>query len=464
MKPRSAKKNVALLGVDIGSSTIKATLFNERGRTLGTAAKPVTVRFPQPGWVERDPQATLRAAHAVIRAALDSAKSSVTAVGVTGCGNGGVFLDAKFRPLGAGILASDLRATDFVAPRGKRFNEPYPGQTGPLLDWWRSAESPRARDLAQVLWWKDYVRMSLTGVACTDFTDAGAAGLLDLSTRSWRNGQPELPPLRESAALAGWVTPNAADATNLPSGTPVFTGCIDCEAAAIGSGVSEPDRLSIVAGTWSINQAFVGALPSSTTVFLCNPSSQPGRWLLLEGSPTSASHFDWLVRAVGGRTDFEKVAALAAAAPASELHFLPRLFAQNAAFVGLGPQHDLGAMARAVMAGVAYSHRAHVEKLRAEGLRFRVARLAGGATRSPFWCQLFADVLGLRIEVPAVAEPGALGAALLAGVGAGVWPSLAEAQRATVRVDRTFEPDPASREIHQRAYARFQKLSALSFP
>jgi L-xylulokinase len=315
-----------------------------------------------------------------------------------------------------------------------------------------------------VLWWKDYVRMSLTGVACSDFTDAGAAGLLDLTTRSWKKNRPELPPLQESTALAGRVTPAVAHKTNLPSGTPVFTGCIDCEAAAIGSGVSEPDQLSIVAGTWSINQAFVDVPPTSTNVFLANPSSQPGRWLLLEGSPTSASHFDWLVRAIRGRSDFTKVAALAAAAPASDLLFLPRLFAEQSAFVGLGPQHDLGAMARAVMAGVAYSHRAHVEKLRAQGLRFRVARLAGGATRSPFWCQLFADVLGIRIEVPAVAEPGALGAALIAGVGAGIWPTLAEAQRATVRVDRTFEPHAPTREFHHRAYARFQQLSVLRFP
>lgn len=464
MKPRSAKTKVALLGVDIGSSSVKATLFDERGRTLGTAAKSVAVRFPQPGWVERDPRATLRAAHAVIRAVVGSAKSSVTAVGVTGCGNGGVFLDAKFRPIGAGVLASDLRAKDFVAPRGRRPDEPYPGQTGPLLDWWRSSESPGARDLAHVLWWKDYVRMSLTGVACTDFTDAGAAGLLDLATRSWKTDRPELPPLQESTAQAGRVTANAAHKTSLPGGTPVFTGCIDCEASALGSGVSESDQLSIVAGTWSINQAFVRALPSPTKVFLANPSSQPGRWLLLEGSPTSASHFDWWVRAVRGRTDFQKIAALAAVAPASDLLFLPRLFAQQAAFVGLGPQHDLGAMARAVMAGVAYSHRAHVEKLRAEGLRFRVARLAGGATRSPFWCQLFADVLGIRVEVPAVTEPGTLGAALLAGVGAGVWPSVAEAQRAMVRVDRTFEPDAAAQKLHHPAFNRFRQLSTRSFP
>lgn len=464
MKPRSAKTKVALLGVDIGSSSIKATLFDERGRTLGTSAKSVAVRFPRKGWVERDPRATMRAAQAVMRAVVESSKSSPTAVAVTGCGNGGVFLDAKFRPLGAGILASDSRAKDFVSLRGTRPDEPYPGQTGPLLDWWRSSESPRARELAHVLWWKDYVRMSLTGVLCSDFTDAGAAGLLEFTTRAWRANRPELPPLQESTTLAGRVTPTAARLTKLPSGTPVFTGCIDCEAAAIGSGVSEPDQLSIVAGTWSINQAFVRALPSPTTVFLANPSSQPGRWLLLEGSPTSASHFDWWVRAVRGRSDFEKVAALAAAAPASDLLFLPRLFAQQAAFVGLGPQHDLGAMARAVMAGVAYSHRAHVEKLRAEGLRFRVARLAGGATRSPFWCQLFADVLGIRVEVPAVTEPGTLGAALLAGVGAGVWPSVAEAQRAMVRVDRTFEPDAAAQKLHHRAFNRFRQLSTHSFP
>ena len=130
MKPRTKKNPVALLGVDIGSSSIKATLFDVHGQTLASAAKSVPVRFPQPGRVERDTNATLRAAHAVIRAVVDSSKSVVAAVGVTGCGNGGVFMDAKFHPVGAGILASDSRARPIVAVGDSRHHEPYAGQTG----------------------------------------------------------------------------------------------------------------------------------------------------------------------------------------------------------------------------------------------------------------------------------------------------------------------------------------------
>jgi L-xylulokinase len=301
------------------------------------------------------------------------------------------------------------------------------------------------------LFWKDFVRLRLTGEWATEPTDVGAAG-------DFARGEPALAPLRASLACAGEVSPAAARITGLRAGTPVFTGCIDCEAAAIGSGVREPGVLSLVAGTWSINQGFVTATPSGAAaraLFLVNPSVEPGRWLVLEGSPTSASHFDWLARAIGRRGDFARLAAEAAAAPRGGPIFVPGLFGAGAAFADLHAADGRGALARAVMEGVCFAHRAHVEKLRAAGLRFSTARLTGGAARSRFWCQLFADVLRLPVEVPSGAEPGALGAALIAGVGAGLWPSLAAAQRATVKVAARFTP----RENYDPTYARYRSLT-----
>ncbi|MFM9080986.1 MAG: FGGY-family carbohydrate kinase [Opitutaceae bacterium] len=440
-----------IVGLDIGSTVVKAAVFDRRGRTLATSARAVRISLPAPGRVERDPEATWRAVAAALRkvAAIAGRGDRIAAVGVTGCGNGAVWLDAAGRAIGPGILASDTRAAAFTCPRE------YPGQTAVLLRWLR-AEQPRlARRVSRVAFWKDFVRLRLTGQFCTEPTDLGAAG--------WgaRSTEPLLPPRVASLAIAGHVTPAAARATGLRAGTPVVAGCIDCEAAAIGSGVSAPGALSLVAGTWSINQCFVPAPPSAAKargLFLVNPSAMPGRSLVLEASPDSAGHLDWFVRAVRGRGDFARLARIASACAADGPVFVPGLFGRGAVFAGLRPHHDLAARARAVMPGVVFAHRAHVEKLRAAGLRFRRARLAGGATRSDFWCQLFADTLGLPVEVPAGDEIGALGAALCAGVGVGVWPNLRAAQKATVRVARAFKPDSARAAEFSSAYRHFLRI------
>lgn len=438
-----SRARVALLvGLDIGSTVVKAVLFDRRGRTIASAARPVRVQWPAPGRVERDPEATWRAAAFVLRSVTARRAVRIAAVGITGCGNGAVWLDAAGRPVGPGILASDTRAAKFARPRE------YPGQTAVLLRARRAQERGFARRVRHVAFWKDFVRLRLTGELVTEPTDLGAAG--------WQGRviEPHVPPPVKSVAVAGHITARAARATGLRAGTPVIAGCIDCEAAALGSGVRGPGELSLVAGTWSINQCFASVRPAAATraaLFLVDPAVQPGRWLLLEASPDSASHFDWWVRAAGDRGDFAALAREAAAVRADVPGFLPGLFGRGACFFGLRPAHGRAALARAVMQGVCCAHRAHVEKLRAAGCRFRVVRLAGGAARSDFWCQLFADTLGLRVEVPAAGETGALGAALLAGVGAGVWPSVAAAQRDTVRVARRFRP----RENRDAAYAEW---------
>jgi L-xylulokinase len=250
-----------LLGLDIGSTRVKAVLFDRWGRVLAAVARRVPVRRPRPGWVERDAGATWRAAAAVVRAA--AAGHAVTAVGVTGCGNGAVFVDAVLRPLRAGVLSSDRRAEEFVRRGPAARQVAYAGQTSSLLRWLRTAEPALARRLAHALPWKDFVRACLTGEVATDPTDAGAAGWLVAGTRRLAADDPAIPPLRESLAQAGEITAAAARRTGLRAGTPVFTGCIDCEAAAIGSGVARSGELSLVAGTWSVNQMFIDVWYSS---------------------------------------------------------------------------------------------------------------------------------------------------------------------------------------------------------
>ena len=453
-KPASSRRPDLILGVDVGSTMAKAVVFDRSGRVKSSAARRLPMNSPQPGWCERDVRRTWQAAAQAIHAAVGIAGDRIKSVGITGCGNGAVFLDKQSRPLRAGILSSDTRAAEFVSTgQITRYQQPYAGQTSALLQWLRAVEPREAEQLGKVLFWKDYVRLMLTGEVAIEITDAGAAGLLDVKRRRMLDHDDTFPALIESGSIAGTVTSAAARVTGLRVGTPVVAGCLDCEAAAIGSGVGNKGELSLVAGTWSINQTFSPTLPRKGNPFLCNPSVVPGRWLVMEGSPTSASHFDWFVRQVGGHEDFTKAAALAAKSPRGGPVFIPRLFAGGAAFLGLRAGHDLSAMTRAVMEGVVFGHRSHVDQLRRAGLEFHVARLSGGAARSRFWVQLFADALGIPVEVIRATEPGALGAALLAGVAAGLWPDLATAQRLAISISSRHEPG----DSYEHEFATYQK-------
>lgn len=452
-------KQPLLLGLDVGSSVVKAVVFDRRGRLVAASARPAPSATPEPGRAERDAVRVWRLVAGVMRDVARGHAATIAAVGVTGCGNGAVFVDARLRPLRPGILSSDTRAARFMArPNPLLGQRPYPGQLRSLLAWFQAVEPTQARRMAHALCWKDFVRARLTGVVATDYTDAGAAGLLEYPGRAWRRRDPALPALRESTAPAGAVTGKAARATGLRAGTPVFTGCLDCEAAAIGCGVNRPGEVSVVAGTWSINQAFVSRPPRRTAHFLINPSARRGRWLVLEGSPSSASNFDWAVRAFGGGWTAAQAAAAAARTGSNDLLFVPRVPTGGGMFAGLAPGHMRPEIFRAVMEGVVLAHRAHLATLADTTGPVRRVVLTGGAARSPFWCQLFADGLDCRVDVPALAEPGALGAALCAGVGAGLWPSLESAQRCTRGARRRYHPHPTARTAMERKWHRYQHL------
>ncbi len=453
-----------LLGLDVGSTVVKAVLYDVRGRTLAAESRTLPVSRPRPGWVERDASLIAREAMAVVRQASRGAAKRIVAVGVTGCGNGAVFLDRKQAPVRAGILSSDTRAEAWLKGlRPKAHQAAYPGQMPFLLSWVRRHEPAVFRRVAHVVFWKDYVRALLTGEIATDPTDAGAAGLLAYPSRRLISRDPLLPELRESLAFGGAVTSAAARATGLRVGTPVVTGCIDCEAAALGSGVLLPGDLSLVAGTWSINQAFALRPPQRSGHFLVNPSVVPGRWLVLEGSPASAANFDWAIRVFGPDLDAGRGTAEASHAGASRPYFLPQVATGQGVFAKLDAAQGRAEMLAAVMEGIVFAHRAHISRLLPRGSRPRRATLVGGVARNPAWCQLFADGLGCPVDVPLGQEHGALGAALCAGVAHGLWPSLREAQAALVPAARRYRPAPGrARELSDRYRIHRQLVS--SFP
>jgi L-xylulokinase len=279
-----------------------------------------------------------------------------------------------------------------------------------------------------------------------------------------------MPRLADPAEIVGRVTAQAAAETGLAEGTPVIAGYFDVVAGAMGAGVVRPGEASIIVGTWSINQVFSAAPVVDPRVFMVSGFG-PGRFVNIESSATSAANLEWYVRELverGGHPDdpFGRCNALvgSVAAAASDPFFHPFLFgsgrnpAARAGFYGLAGWHHEGHMLRALFEGVMFEHRRHVDVLADAGVKFDRAAVSGGGSRSPHWPRIFADGLGVPITVADARETGALGAAIGAGVGTGLFASYEEGISAMVRPGVTFDPEPALRQHYERRYGLYSEL------
>jgi L-xylulokinase len=280
-----------------------------------------------------------------------------------------------------------------------------------------------------------------------------------------------LPPLKQSSEVAGQVTPTAAEETGLAAGTPVVGGLFDVDASAIGSGVINPNQACLVMGSWSINEVITEDPIVDPGLF-----AEPDLFITIEGSATSATNLEWFVnqfcgdeRAEANRRGIsvyevcsEEVAGLPPGS--TNIIFHPFLYGSNvqptarAGFYGVAGWHTRAHLLRALYEGVAFGHLSHIEKLRTAGAQINSARLAGGGSRSPVWSQIFADTIQVPMEVPDGNELGARGAALSAGIGAGVYRDYAEAVQEAVSVVRVHEPIPANTPLYLARYTEYQRL------
>ncbi len=487
------------IGIDIGSTVVKALLVSPGGE-LGMASRRLRASNPRPGWLECEAGSIWGAVFECLgelHSKFGYQFESVQGIGLCGYGNGAILLDESGEPLRPFILSGDRRATGVLREfeesvdadwlHGKIRQKLYPGQLALLLRWVKENEPEVFCRVHRAMLVKDYVRWRLTGAWETDFSDAGATGLVDIEAGAYDEAllsalgvgglRSALPPMRPSASCEAHVRAEVAERTGLRSGIPVAVGCIDCEAGSIGSGVSDTNTLSIVAGTWSINQRLSESLPADPDIFLSSLSARENLYWILEGSATSASNFDWFVQTWGdrewaeaedlGMNPFAHCCQLAESAPLREdgIIFLPYLFGSpssseaRACFWGMRSDHGRDEMIRAVLEGIAFGHRFHVERLLRIGPHLDRAALSGGLSRSPFVAQLFADVLDMRVDIPSTEETGALGAALLAGVGTGCWACLEEAQAALCAARKSYHPTASRVEIYNEKYRKYSDIS-----
>jgi L-xylulokinase len=489
-----------LLGVDSGSTATKAVVFDTSGRTVAVGSRRVEQRQPRARHVERDMQETWDAACGAIRDALGKMPSgTIAAVGVTGHGDGLYLVDDTGAPLGAGMLSLDSRAFD-VRERWREEGvlekalpltgqQPYPYAAVGLLRWIQENEPERFAKIGHVLFCKDWLRLCLTGVAATDPTEASSSftevhgqqysadvmALYGLSSIAHA-----LPPIVPSTAQAGRVTALAASQTGLREGTPVACGLHDVTSSAVGMGNTEPGVLSITAGTFSINE-ILSDRPRLDTRWSCRNGTRPGQWMNMSISPASSSNVDWALRelyqqetleaARRGCSLFDLIGdeVQAAFADPGSVMFHPFLFGSpfeqpaSASFFGVRSWHRRAHLARAVLEGMVFNHRWHIEAL-TSAFPARRAGLTGGGSSSATLAQLFADALGIDIDIPESQEASALGAALCAGVSVGLFASLDDAAARACRVARTHTPDAARHAKLGEAYSLWTQLIAAMQP
>jgi L-xylulokinase len=487
-----------LLGIDNGGTVTKAALYDTAGTEIAVSSIKTQMLFPCPGHAEKDMDelwaANARVVSDVIARGRVEARQ-VAGVAVTGHGNGIYLVDAQGKPVHNGINSADSRATAIVEQwyrdgtharvLPKTCQSIWPAQPVALLSWF-GRNSPDT--LARARWifmCKDYIRYKLTGEAWAELTDYSGTSLMNVRTLGYDEQLlacyglspvlEKLPPLRRSAEICGKVTREAAAATGLREGTPVAGGLFDIDSCALATGVIKPGQLCLIAGSWSINECISPAPVESPDLFMTSSYCMPGFWLITEGSATSASNLEWFVselmggeekeaRARGGSVYGDCSAMVEKIDPSqSDVVFLPFLYGSNAGsnasscFIGLHGWHGKAHMVRAVFEGIVFSHKTHVDRLLPFCGAPQAVRISGGAAKSPVWVQMFADVLNVPIEMTAGDELGALGAAMCAGIGVGLFSSYQDAVARMVHVSRTVPPCAKNVPVYEKKYQRYQR-------
>lgn len=485
-----------LLGIDIGTSSAKALLLDIlSGEVRAVAGQEYPLHKPAPDRAEQDPDDWWAAVVAMVRQITAQAGMvEIAGIGLTGQMHGTVLLDAGLRPLCPAIIWADQRGAAAGAAIIERVGKAtYTATTGTLpaagfmattLVWMAQHQPALLDRAAYIILPKDYVRLRLTGEVATDISDAASTGLFDVSARTWAADllraldlpAHSFPPALESTARAGQLTVAAARELGLPAGIPVVAGCADQPAQALANGIIAPGIASVTTG--SGGQVFIplqieagGAIPVDDRVHVFN-HALPGMWYILGAILSAGLALRWLrgITGLNGLPDaYTILGAEAAAVPpgANGLLFLPYLTgertphmdpAARGAFVGLSAYHERGHLARAVMEGVTFALRQTLEISRTLSEPVTSIVATGGGAESAVWRQIQADIFGLPLQKSLMREQTSTGAALLAGVGLGVYPDIATACADLVRYGEPSEPNPAYRTRYEALYQQYLTL------
>lgn len=473
------------IGIDLGTSGVKAILLNEQGEVAAVNTQPLSVSRPHPLWSEQDPEAWWQATDRAIKA-LGEAHSlhEVKAIGLAGQMHGATLLDSQQRVLRPAILWNDgrcgeeCRMLEQREPRSRAItgNLMMPGFTAPKLAWVQRHEADIFRQVDKVLLPKDYLRLRMTGELASDMSDAAGTLWMDVAKRDWSDAMLEacqltraqMPALFEGCEITGILLPEVARAWNIPA-VPVVAGGGDNAAGAVGVGMAEAGDAMLSLGTsgvyFAVSDGFLSR-PESAVHSFCH--ALPDRWHLMSVMLSAASCLDWAARLTGLGT----VPALLAAAEnadddARALWFLPYLSGERTphnnpqatgVFFGLTHQHGPAELARAVLEGVGYALADGMDVVHDCGVRPESVTLIGGGARSPYWRQMLADISGMTLDYRRGGDVGpALGAARLAQIALNPTRTLA-ALLPSLPLEQAHQPQAARFDMHAERRVRFREI------
>ncbi len=490
------------VGIDIGTSGTKSLLIDAVGKILAQATVTYPLLTPHPGWTEQHPEdwwkATVQGVRTVLKkAGIDG--SHVGGIGLSGQMHGSVFLDARHTVIRPAILWNDQRTAAECKEIETRVGGPervielvsnpaLTGFTAPKILWLRNHEPENFARVKKILLPKDYIRFRLTGAFATEVSDASGTLLLDVAHRRWSQeilqalDIPEdwLPQVVESPETTGTVSPQAAAELGLKPGVPVVGGGGDQAAGAVGTGVVKPGILSVALGTSGVVFAYSQApLQDAWGRLHTFCHAVPDAWHVMGVMLAAGGSFQWFRNALGteelarakaeNRDVYDLLTEMADSVPpgAENLFFLPYLSGERTphadphargAFVGLSLRHRKAHLVRAVLEGISFGLRDSLEIIRELKIPVREIRISGGGGKSPFWRQLLADIFGEEIVVLNVEEGPAFGAALLAAVGTGAFPSVEAACQASLQVVKRIQPNPERVRLYEERYQFFRNL------
>ena len=490
------------LGIDAGTSGVKAIVINEKGETLGVGYKECNLITPRPLWVEQDPNDWWEACYFAMKQAV--AKSGkgpeIEAIGLTGQMLGNTMLDKDLKPIGNCMIWLDQRATeerDYIEEKlgidpmlDITANYNLTGYWAPKLMWVKKNRPDIFEKTRMVLFPKDYLKLILTGEPSVEVTDTSGSFLMDMGRRDWSDEMFEVCDLPkdivpsqiyESCDVVGYLRETIAGDLGLTPGIPVVGGAGDQPAGGIGNGVYKEGVVSATIGTSGVVFAATGKVIADhqRRAALCFCHSAPQTWCFFGCTLAAGGSFKWLrdtffadqkkIYADQGKDVYDLMTDLASqAGPTSEgLTFLPYLNGERTpypdenargVFFGLSYRHGLPEICRSVMEGVTYSLRDTIEILREFDVNVNEVRASGGGARSELWRQMQADIYNATVVTTNLEEGPSAGAAIMAAVGAGAYETIGDACDNIVKVVSRTEPIAKNVGLYEEFYQSYRSL------
>ncbi len=490
-----------LLGVDIGTSGTKTVLFDETGNTVASDLQEYPLYQPKVGWAEQDPEDWWKATftsinNVILKSGVNSA--DIKGLGLSGQMHGAVLLDKDNKVLRKAIIWCDQRSSkecdQITSLIGKErlieitANPALTGFTASKVMWVKNNEPDIFEKARKILLPKDYVRFKLTGEFATEVSDASGMQFMDIPKRQWSDevlaklgiDKSFLADLYESQEVSGKINSSASDLTGLKVGTPVVGGAGDQAAGAVGNGIVKNGVISSTIGTSGVVFAYSDKVtidPMGRVHTFCH--AVPNTWHVMGVTQGAGLSLKWF------RDNFcieeKRTAELMKIDPyvlmdqeaekvqagCSGLIYLPYMMGERTphldpnargVFFGLSAKHEKQDLLRAVMEGVVYSLKDCLEIIKEMGVDVSEVRASGGGGKSKLWRQMQADVFGTSINTINSSEGGALGVALLAGVGAGIYDSIPQACEATIKVKTSQSPNNELNENYEKFYSIYKQL------